>query len=71
MYMKKDQKIKVIEYVHTADGGLARVDQLGPEEYQRFRCWLGETLFNELYRGKAEFSFAAAGSGEQAIGIRH
>ena len=57
MYMKKNQQIKVIEYVHTADGGLARVDQLDPGQYETFRRWLGCTYLNELFRGKAEFYY--------------
>ena len=52
--MKKNQQIKVIEYVHTADGGLVRVDQLGPEQKQKLDCWIVKTWVNTLYQGRAE-----------------
>lgn len=63
MNMKRDQKITVIEYVHTADGGVQRVDELEPERYARFREWLIGTWFNELHRGMAEVVFEATGAG--------
>ena len=65
MYMKKGQQIKVIEYVHTADGGLARVDQLDPGQYETFRRWLGCTYLNELFRGKAEFYYPETAGGQR------
>lgn len=65
MEMKKNQQIKVIEYVHTADGGLARVDQLDPGQYETFRRWLGCTYLNELFRGKAEFYYPETAGGQR------
>ena len=59
--MKRDQKITVIEYVHTAEGGVQRVDELEPERYARFREWLIGTWFNELHRGMAEAVFPKTG----------
>lgn len=55
--------IRVIEYVHTADGELVRVDQLGPKQYEKFRRWLGCTYLNELYRGRAEFYYPETAGG--------
>ena len=66
---RNDKTIKVIEYVHTADGELVRVDQLGPEQYEKFRRWLGCTYLNELYRGRAEFYYPeTAGDGLRFCG---
>ena len=64
----KGKAITVVEYVHGPDGELVRVDQLEPEQYERFRRWLGCTYLNELYRGKAEFYYPEA-TGRAAGGI--
>ncbi len=57
MDMRKEQEIKVIEYVHTAEGGVCRVDELGPEQYEAFRQWLGCSWMNEIFRGRAAFGY--------------
>ena len=50
--MKNDKKIRVVEYVHTAEG-VKPVEALGPEEREKFRRWLLCTWLNGLYLGKA------------------
>lgn len=49
---RNDKKIRVVEYVHTAEG-VKPVEALGPEEREKFRRWLMCTWFNGLYIGKA------------------
>lgn len=51
----KDQKIKVLEYVRDAEGREVRVDELGPEQYEAFRQWLGCSWLNGIFRGRAVF----------------
>ena len=50
--MKKEQQIKVVEYVHTAEG-VKPVEALGAEQREKFRRWLLCTWLNGLYLGKA------------------
>ena len=61
----KGQKITVIEYVHAADGREVRVDELGAEQYETFRRWLGCSLINALYRGRAEAYYPGEATGKR------
>lgn len=54
--MKDDKKIRVVEYVHTAEG-VKPVEALGPEQYEAFRQWLGCSWLNEIFRGRAAFGY--------------
>ncbi len=65
---RNDRTITVVEYVHGPNGELVRVDQLEPEQYEKFRQWLVCTYVNELYRGQAEVWFQEA-EGRAAGGI--
>jgi hypothetical protein len=49
---RKDKTIRVVEYVHTAEG-VKPVEELGPEEREKFRRWLLCTWLNVLFAGKA------------------
>ena len=46
--------IKVVSYVHTADG-LKDFDELAPEDKARAATEIALTYLNTLYRGKAVF----------------
>ncbi len=63
--MKNDKKIRVVEYVHTAEGGVCRVDELEPEQYEAFRQWLGCSWLNGLYVGKAVAYYPEASGNRQ------
>ena len=54
--MKKDQKITVREYVHTAQG-VVPVEELTPEQKETLRRWIICTWVNTLYAGRAEVFF--------------
>ena len=54
--MKKDQKITVREYVHTAQG-VVPVEELTPEQRMKLDRWIVRTWVNTLYAGRAEVFF--------------
>lgn len=54
---KQKQEIKVISYVHTADG-LVNFEDLTPEQKRRAATALKIEYMNALYRGKATFTAA-------------
>ena len=56
---KQKQEIKVISYVHTADG-LVNFEDLTPEQKRRAATALKIEYMNALYRGKATFTEAKA-----------
>ena len=51
---QKEQKIKVVSYVHVGDQ-LVRTDDLDPERKRQLATWLKCTYLNALYEGKARF----------------
>lgn len=51
---RKEQKIKVISYVHVGDQ-LVCTDDLDPEQKRRLATWLKCTYLNALFEGKAKF----------------
>lgn len=51
---RKQQKIKVISYVHVGDQ-LVNTKDLNPEQKQRLATWLKCTYLNALFEGKARF----------------
>ena len=53
--MRKNQKIKVVEFVHVGDQ-LVNVEGLTPEQYQRFAQKLTCEWLNGLFHGRAVFS---------------
>jgi len=59
---RNDKKITVVEYVRDAEGREVRVDELGPEQYEAFRQWLGCSWLNELFRGRAVFGSGDGGT---------
>ena len=62
--MKNDKKIRVIEYVHTAEG-VKPVEELGAEERERLRRWILCTWLNGLYVGKAVAYYPEASGNRQ------
>lgn len=51
---RKEQKIKVVSYVHVGDQ-LVNTEDLDPERKQRLATWIKCTYLNALYEGKAKF----------------
>lgn len=51
---RKQQKIKVVSYVHVGDQ-LVCTDDLDPEQKRRLATWLKCTYLNALYEGRAKF----------------
>lgn len=51
---RKDQKIKVVSYVHVGDR-LVQTDDLDPERRKQLATWLKCTYLNALFEGKAKF----------------
>lgn len=59
---RKEQKIKVVSYVHVGDQ-LVCTDDLDPERKKRLATWLKCTYLNTLFQGKAKF-YPVEGSGK-------
>ncbi len=51
---RKEQKIKVVSYVHVGDQ-LVNTDNLDAEQKRRLATWIKCTYLNALYEGKARF----------------
>lgn len=51
---RKEQKIKVVSYVHVGDQ-LVNTEDLDPERKRQLATWLKCTYLNTLFEGKARF----------------
>ncbi len=51
---RKEQKIKVVSYVHVGDQ-LVNTEDLDPERKRQLATWLKCTYLNALFEGKARF----------------
>ena len=51
---RKEQKIKVVSYVHVGDQ-LVNTEDLDPERKRQLATWPKCTYLNTLYEGKAKF----------------
>ena len=51
---RKEQKIKVVSYVHVGDQLVTTAD-LDPERKRQLATWIKCTYLNALYEGKAKF----------------
>lgn len=51
---RKEQKIKVVSYVHVGDQ-LVCTDDLDPERKRQLATWIKCTYLNALFEGKAKF----------------
>lgn len=51
---RKEQKLKVVSYVHVGDQ-LVNTEDLNPEQKRQLATWLKCTYLNALYEGKAKF----------------
>lgn len=59
---RKEQKIKVVSYVHVGEQ-LVNTEELDPEQRQQLATWIKCTYLNTLYEGKAKF-YPVEGSGK-------
>ena len=65
---RKEQKIKVVSYVHVGDQ-LVNTEDLDPERKRQLATWIKCTYLNALYEGKAKFYPAdqtPSGGGKEA-----
>ena len=62
----KEQKIKVISYVHVGDQ-LVNTEDLDPERKRQLATWIKCTYLNALYEGKAKFYPVEEGSTEKCL----
>ena len=51
---RKEQKIKVVSYVHVGNQ-LVNTEDLNPEQKRQLATWIKCTYLNTLYEGKAKF----------------
>ena len=63
---RKEQKIKVVSYVHVGDQ-LVNTKDLDPEQRQRLATWIKCTYLNALYEGKAKFWPVTDGEKEKCL----
>jgi hypothetical protein len=56
--VKKAQEIKVVEFVHTAEG-VVPVEALSPEQKRALDRWIVKTWVGTLLAGTAEIDFPA------------
>ncbi len=63
---RKEQKIKVISYVHVGDQ-LVNTEDLDPERRQQLATWLKCTYLNALFEGKAKFYPVEEGGKEKCL----
>lgn len=63
---RKEQKIKVISYVHVGDQ-LVNTEDLDPERKQQLATWLKCTYLNALFEGKAKFYPVEEGEKEKCL----
>ncbi len=63
---RKEQKIKVVSYVHV-DGQLVNTDDLDPERKRQLATWLKCTYLNALFEGKARFYPTEEGEKEKCL----
>lgn len=54
---KRQQKIRVVSYVHVGDE-LVCTDDLSKDQKKQLATWLKTTYLNSLFAGKAQFSEA-------------
>lgn len=66
---RKEQKIKVISYVHVGDQ-LVNTEDLDPERRQKLATWIKCTYLNALYEGKAKFYPVENGDKEKHLSER-
>ena len=63
---RKEQKIKVVSYVHVGDQ-LVNTDDLDPERKRQLATWLKCTYLNALFEGKAKFYPVEEGEKEKHL----
>lgn len=63
---RKEQKIKVVSYVHVGDQ-LVNTEELDPERRQQLATWIKCTYLNTLYEGKAKFYPAKVGGKDKCL----
>ena len=63
---RKEQKIKVVSYVHVGDQ-LVCTDDLDPEQKRQLATWLKCTYLNALFEGKARFYPVEDGEQEKCL----
>jgi hypothetical protein len=63
---RNDKTIRVVEYVHTAEG-VVPVEALTAEQRETLRRWIVKTWVNTLYQGRAEVYYPEP-AGETAGG---
>lgn len=51
---RREQKIKVVSYVHVGEQ-LVNTEDLDPERKRQLATWIKCTYLNALYEGKAKF----------------
>ena len=67
---RKEQKIKVVSYVHVGEQ-LVNTEELDPERRQQLATWIKCTYLNELFRGKARFYPVEGGDKEKCLSENH
>ena len=63
---RKEQKIKVVSYVHVGDQ-LVNTEDLDPERKRQLATWIKCTYLNALYKGKAKFYPVKEGDKEKCL----
>lgn len=63
---RKEQKIKVISYVHVGDQ-LVNTADLDPERKRQLATWIKCTYLNALFEGKARFYPVEEGGKEKCL----
>lgn len=63
---RKEQKIKVVSYVHVGDQ-LVNTEELDEEQKRQLATWLKCTYLNALFEGKAKFYPVEEGDKEKCL----
>lgn len=63
---RKEQKIKVVSYVHVGDQ-LVNTEDLDPDRKRQLATWIKCTYLNTLYEGKAKFYPVEEGEKERYL----